>query len=106
MRLTARERRDLRRIGHHLQPIVTVGDAGVSEGVIAETDRALTDHELIKVRLPAGDKSDRQALTQSLCEACKAQAVQHIGRIALIYRKAERPDPAKSNILRDQLGRG
>ena len=105
MTLTARDRRDLRRIGHHLQPIVTIGDNGVSEGVIAETERALTDHELIKVRLPAGAKADRQALANALCEACGAEPVQHIGRITLLYRKAKKPDPAKSNILRAQLGR-
>lgn len=105
MSLTAQDRRSMRRIGHHLQPVVTIGDNGVSEGVIAETDRALRDHELIKVRLPAAGKSDRQQLATELCAACGAEVVQNIGRITLIYRKADRPDPAKSNILRAQLGR-
>ena len=102
MALDAAHRRMLRGIGHHLDPIVTVGDEGVSEGVIAETDRALGDHELIKVRLPAGEKAQRSALTEALCVATGAEAVQNIGRVALLYRPAEKPDPRKSNVLRHQ----
>lgn len=105
MTLTSRDRRAMRRIGHHLEPVIIVGDGGVSEGLIQETDRALADHELIKVRLPAADREDRHALAEALCEACGAELMQSIGRIILIYRKAEQPDPKKSNILRQQLAR-
>lgn len=94
----------LRRIGHHLQPVVTVGDGGLSDGVIAEAERALNDHELIKVRLPAADREDRSALGDALCEATGAVLVQAIGRIALIFRPADEPDPKKSNVLRHQAG--
>lgn len=104
MSLTTRERKNMRSIAHHLQPIVTVGDKGLSEGVVAETERALEDHELIKVRLPAADKSDRKQLAEELATACRAEVVQHIGRITLLYRAAQKPDPNKSNLLRAQLG--
>lgn len=105
MSLPSRDRRALRRIGHHLEPVVTIGDAGLGQGVIAETDRALEDHELIKVRLPAVEREDRRALADALCEACEAELVQSIGRIVLIHRAAAKPDPRKSNILRHQLSR-
>lgn len=105
MSLQARDRRDLRRIGHHLDPVVTVGDGGVSDGVIAEAERALEDHELIKIRLPAGDREQRRALAAALCAACSAELVQSIGRIVLVYRAAAKPDPRKSNVLRHQLAR-
>ncbi|TVS17530.1 MAG: ribosome assembly RNA-binding protein YhbY [Gammaproteobacteria bacterium] len=105
MSLQARERRNLRRVGHHLDPVVTIGDGGVSDGVIAETNRALKDHELIKVRLPAVEREDRRALADALCAACRAELVQSIGRIVLIYRAAAEPDPNKSNVLRHQLAR-
>jgi RNA-binding protein len=102
MALDAAHRRMLRGIGHHLDPVVSVGDDGVSEGVVAETERALADHELVKVRLPAGGKARRAALAEALCVATGAEAVQHIGRMALLYRPAEKPDPRKSNVLRHQ----
>ena len=98
------QRRMLRRIGHHLQPVVMVGDGGVSDPVIRETERALEDHELIKVRMPAGDRDGRRELTHALCDATGAALVQSIGRVALLFRPAEEPDPRKSNVLRHQAG--
>ncbi|HSG88670.1 MAG TPA: YhbY family RNA-binding protein, partial [Pseudomonadales bacterium] len=74
------QRRMLRRIGHHLQPVVIVGDEGLSSGVLKETERALDDHELIKVRLPAADKDMRRAMGEALCAATGAVLIQSIGR--------------------------
>lgn len=102
MTLTSRQRRDFRRIGHHLQPVVIIGDGGLSEGVLAEVERALSDHELIKVKLPAGDREARGVLAGELCAASGAELVQSIGRVVLIHRAAEDPDPRKSNVLRHQ----
>lgn len=98
--LSSKQRRELRRIGHMLQPVVIVGDEGLSKGVLGETDRALEDHELIKVRLPAGAAEARRALGEALCAATGATLVQSIGRIVLIFRAAEEPDPRKSNLQR------
>jgi len=98
--LSAQRQRQLRALGHHLNPIILVGDSGVSEGVVAETTRALEDHELIKIRTPAGDRDARHALIEALCEATGAACVQKIGRIALLYRAAEKPNPKTSNLLR------
>ena len=102
--LSSDERRELRRIGHALNVVVQIGDGGLSDGLLAEVQRALDDHELIKVRLPAGDREGRKALTDALREATGAALVQAIGRVALIYLPAEEPDPRKSNVLRNRLG--
>ena len=88
--LTPRQRAALKARAHALEPYVTVGQAGVSDAVVAETDRALTAHELIKVRLAGADREARQALTEDLCRRTDAAAVQSVGRILVLYRP--RPD--------------
>ena len=98
--LSAQRQRQLRALGHHLNPVILVGDSGVSEGVVTETTRALEDHELIKIRTPAGDREGRGALIETLCQATGAACVQKIGRVALLYRAAEKPNPKTSNLLR------
>ena len=71
----------LRARAHHLNPVVMVGQHGLTEAVIRETETALRAHELIKVRLLIGEE---------LCAATGAQLVQHIGKLLVLYR--ERPD--------------
>jgi RNA-binding protein len=93
-------RRHLKRIAHHLDPVVLVGDQGVSEAVVAETRRALDDHELIKVRLHAGDREQRRAMAQALAQACDAVVIQSIGKVTVLFRKNPEPDPRLSNLAR------
>lgn len=100
MTLSAGDKKHLRQLGHSLNPVVTVAGKGLSESVLAEVDRALTDHELIKVKLAVGDRILKQQLIDELCQRSDAQLVQTIGHMALIYRKADKPDPALSNLLR------
>lgn len=90
--LTGSQRRYLRGLGHHLRPVVHVGEAGVSEAVVAATEEALAHHELIKVRFLQGGRGERREMAAGLCDACGAELVQLIGRMALIYRPAERPE--------------
>lgn len=85
------ERLALKKQAHHLKPVVQSGAAGVSEAVLAEIDRALTDHELIKIKLVADDKPSFKAEVATVCERLDATAVQEIGRMATIYR----PNPDK-----------
>jgi len=92
--------RQLRAIGHKLKPVVIVAGNGLSEAVIAELERALTDHELIKVKLAAGSRERRSALGEAICERCGAQLVQSIGNVILVLRRAARPDPRLSNLIR------
>lgn len=90
----------LKSIGHQLKPIVAIGNDGFKQGVIDEVDRALNDHELIKVRLPAGSKDERTQVANELCEATKAQLIQAIGRMALILRHNPNANPKLSNLSR------
>ena len=86
MPLNAAQKKNLRGQAHHLKPLVTVADKGLSETVVAEIDRALNDHELIKVKL-RGDREVRQAWAKSITGLCKAELVMTIGQIACFYRK-------------------
>ncbi len=72
---------------HHLKPVVMIGHKGLTTNVIAETDQALTAHELIKVKVGADDKEERAAMVQEMCAQLSATVVKLIGNIAIIYRK-------------------
>ena len=98
--LAARDRKRMRQIAHHLDPVILVGAAGVTDSVIAETTRALWDHELIKVRIAGEDRSARQAGTERLAEACGAQIVQTIGKVVVLYRRNPDAKPKLSNLSR------
>lgn len=77
-----------------------IADKGLSESVALELDRALDDHELIKVKVNIAEPTERRALIEQLCETHKALLIQAIGKIALIYRPAKKPNPKLSNLLR------
>ncbi|MEH6825568.1 MAG: YhbY family RNA-binding protein [Motiliproteus sp.] len=100
MSLTATQKKQFRSLGHSLNPVVTVAGNGLTEGVQLEVDRALEDHELIKVKFNVGDREVKKVLISQLCDQVRADVVQQIGNIALIYRAAEEPDPKLSNLLR------
>ena len=89
-----------RGVAHHLDPVVSVSDRGLSDGIIAETERALTDHELIKVKVDALQKADRLAITEILAEQTQATVIQNIGKVAVLYRKNQRANPKLSNVSR------
>jgi RNA-binding protein len=86
MPLKAAQKKNLRGQAHHLKPVVTVADKGLSENVVTEIERALNDHELIKVKL-RGDREVRKAWAVSIASQCKAELVQTIGQVACYYRK-------------------
>ncbi len=100
MPLTSRDKKRLRQIAHHLDAVVTVADQGISDGVTAETERALQDHELIKVRLSIGDRDARRAAGDDLASRTAAQVVQHIGKIMVLYRANPKADARLSNVAR------
>lgn len=100
MSLNAAKKKHFRTIGHNLKPVVMVADKGLTDGVVEETLRALNDHELIKVKFAVGDREVKQQLMKELVETVEAEMVQTIGKIALIYKAAEKPNPLLSNLLR------
>ena len=87
MPLTDRQKRHLRGLAHHLKPVVIVGQAGVTEPVIAEIGAALDSHELIKVKVNAGDRDVRSAMVELITAATGAESVQRIGQMAVLYRR-------------------
>lgn len=80
------ERRALKRMAHALEVVVRTGNAGVTDAVIAEADKALKHHELMKVRVLAAEREARDALVQQLCTALDAALVQRVGHVATLYR--------------------
>jgi RNA-binding protein len=102
MPLTQEQKKQFKSIGHHLKPVLIVADNGLTEGVLAELERALNDHELIKVQLRITEREDRLQLINELCKAGNAELAQVIGKMALIYRKNPKPNKNLSNIHRFQ----
>jgi RNA-binding protein len=100
MSLTPEQKKQFRTLGHNLNPIVTVAGNGLTENIQLEVDRALEDHELIKVKFAVGDRTVKKTLIRELCAIVECQLVQEIGNIALIYRPAREPNPKLSNLLR------
>ncbi|MFN2328865.1 MAG: YhbY family RNA-binding protein [Chromatocurvus sp.] len=94
------EQRRLKAIGHKLKPVLTVAGNGLTDTVLAELERALNDHELIKIKLSVGDRAVRDALIDSLVERSRAAVVQRIGNTALLLRRSKEPDPRLSNLIR------
>lgn len=97
--LTTPERQALKGRAHGLHPVVLIGADGLTPAVLAEVDRALTAHELIKIRVLGEGREARERLLAELCAAADAAPVQHIGRILVIYREqpekqAPKPPPA------------
>ncbi len=90
--LSSTERKLLRVRAHGLHPLLQLGGKGLTEGVIAEIDRALTAHELIKIRAAPLNHDEREVALASICERTNAQAVQHIGKMLIIYRQKPKPE--------------
>jgi RNA-binding protein len=91
MKLTGKQTRYLRGLGHHLKPVVMIGKEEVSNNVIAAVDEALEDHELIKVKLQEGCLSERREVAQELTAATAATSVQILGNNILLYRQSKEP---------------
>ena len=87
--LTSKQRKELEKVAHDLQPVVIVGGAGVTDGVIGMVDNSLTAHELIKIKFNEY-KEEKQELTAQICQGTDATLVRIIGNVAILFR--ENPD--------------
>lgn len=94
MELNSKQRKILEKAAHDLQPVVIVGGAGVTDGVIQMVDNSLASHELLKVKFNEY-KDEKVELTNQMCEKCNATLVRIIGNIAILYREAEDPADRK-----------
>ena len=86
LEISSQQRRDLRAAAHPLHPVVLIGDKGLTDAVLGEIDRSLTSHELIKVRVAGAERTDREAMLESICDALSCAAVHHLGKTLIIYR--------------------
>jgi RNA-binding protein len=87
MSLPEKTRRELRARGHTLKPVVSIGNAGLSEAVLRELELSIEHHELMKVRIGGAEREQRRQMIAAICEQLGAELVQAVGHIALIYRK-------------------
>jgi len=92
--------KQLRAIAHKLKPVVTIAGKGLTENVILELDRALTDHELIKVKIAAGSREARAQITREISALTKAELIQSIGNVIVLLRRSSTPDPRLSNLIK------
>jgi len=92
--LTGKQRRNLRALGHSLQAIVQVGKDGIDDGLIDAIDRALADHELIKIKLGEHAPVDRDDAAEAISARTNSDVAQVLGRTILLYR----PDPEEPRI--------
>lgn len=83
--LTVSERKALKARAHGLDPVVIIGNGGLSAAVLTEIDRTLHSHDLIKIRA-SGERAEREAMLEKICAALDASPVQHIGKILVVYR--------------------
>jgi RNA-binding protein len=92
--LSAKRRSELRAEAHGLSPIVIIGDKGLTDLVIAEIDRSLRAHELVKVRASSGEREQRDIWLETICERLQAHPVQQIGKVFVVYREKPEEEPA------------
>ena len=87
MKLTERQKKYLRGLGHQLKPAVMIGEAGLTEAVLSEFSSTIGHHELVKVSIRVGDREARNAIIDELCLKGGASLVARIGNVALLYRR-------------------
>lgn len=97
MELTSKQRKILEKAAHDLQPVVIVGGAGVTEGVISMIANSLKAHELLKIKFNEY-KDEKVELTQNICSQCNATLVRIIGNVAILYKEAEKKEDRKYSL--------
>ncbi|NLM01137.1 MAG: YhbY family RNA-binding protein [Treponema sp.] len=95
--LNSKQRKTLEKFAHLLNPVVIVGSAGVTEGLLAMVDSSLSAHELIKIKFNEY-KEDKIELTKKICSQCNAALVRIIGNNAILFRQAEKSEDRKIKI--------
>jgi len=87
--MTPAEKKKLSQQAHHLKPVVMIGNQGLTPPVHKEIERALNDHELIKIRISGQDRDERKALAQTIISEHDAYLIKTIGNIIVIYREKQ-----------------
>ena len=97
IQLTPAQRREQRALAHHLDPVVLIGDQGLTPAVVKEVDHALNAHGLIKVRVFSDDRDARTRFYAELCDKLRAAPIQQIGKLFVLWR----PMPEKERVADD-----
>jgi RNA-binding protein len=87
MALTEKQKKHLRRLAHPMNPIVMLGNAGLTDAVVAELDRALADHELVKVSARVGERDARNEALATLASRTMSELVQRVGHVGVFFRR-------------------
>lgn len=99
MSLSPAQRREYRALAHNLKPVIMIGEKGLTDSLMQELDRALNDHELIKIKVASAEREARHEMITQACTASGAELVQTIGKIAVLLRRAKKPNPKLSNLV-------
>jgi RNA-binding protein len=89
MPLSEKQKKYLRRLAHPMNPIVMLGNAGLTDAVVSELDRALSDHELVKVSARVGDRVARSDALSALANRTRAEIVLKVGHVGVFYRRGD-----------------
>lgn len=89
LKLTTKQKQFLKGLAHHLNPVVMLGNNGLTEGVLAEIDNALNHHELIKVKIAGAERDEKQLIINAIVRETQAVEVQAIGHILVLFRPSE-----------------
>ncbi|SIN86072.1 RNA-binding protein [Sulfurivirga caldicuralii] len=87
MALTIQQKKALRGLAHHLNPVIQIGAKGVTDALMDELNSTLDHHELIKIRINEGDREERKAIIEAVVNATGAELVQSIGKVFVLFRR-------------------
>lgn len=89
MKLSTKQKQFLKGLAHPLKPVVQLGANGLTEGVVAEIDNALSHHELIKVKVPSDDREEKALIMDAIIRETQAEKLQVIGHTLILFRQSE-----------------
>ena len=89
MKLSNKQKQFLKGLAHSMKPVVQLGANGLTEGVVAEIDSALSHHELIKVKVPTDDKEEKTLIIDAIIRETESVKVQVIGHVVILFRPSE-----------------
>lgn len=91
LQISSSQRRFLRGLAHSLNPVVMIGQQGLTPSVVKEVKLSLEHHELIKIRVLGDDRELREQWLTQLCEELEAAPVQHLGKLLVLFKPADKP---------------
>ena len=90
MGLTESQKKHLRGLAHHLKPVIQIGAGGVTPALANELERTLDHHELIKIKVRAGDRAARDAVIEAILDKSNGMLINRIGNVAIVYRQRKK----------------